>query len=188
MTSPLVKETQLTSTSSPSVLCRKSPFADFSSPELAKSNSTIVADAPLTVSPCELAPVADSFAFCRPEESKSLQQRLSSRLSHAGTLLRRRQSLVTPPLASKVESAPAISGTGENGHLLVEKLKEIPKPNQQTSIQSSDVGGPRFQVASPNVDDRPDRTAGDPQVYADIKVCLNLTFYISCVIGKTGSL
>ncbi len=85
--------------------------------------------------------------------------------------------MVALPVAAKVvEPAPVESEVASgNEHLLVENLKEISThENQQTSISPSDVGGPRFQVAPLKMGDRSERTAGEPQVYADIKVSLDL--------------
>jgi len=86
---------------------------------------------------------------------------------------------VALPVADKaVEFAPVES---ENEHLLVENSKEVStNQNQRTSISPSDVGGPRFQVAPPKMGDRSQWTAGEPQVYADIKVNLDLVCSDQC--------
>jgi len=84
---------------------------------------------------------------------------------------------VALPVADKaVEFLPVESEMASgNEYLLVEILKEdSTNQNQRPSISPSDVGGPRFQVAPPKMSDRSEWTAGEPQVYADIKVSLDL--------------
>ncbi|KAF9012561.1 hypothetical protein BDQ17DRAFT_1297729 [Cyathus striatus] len=103
----------------------------------------------------------DSEPELRKKRSKkSLRRTLTSKLTHAGSAIKRATS-VGRSRQSKEEKAPSDPAS--------------PPPlgsaaNRENSVSPSDVGGPRFRSTTAVPPPLPigERTAGDPAVYADI--------------------
>ncbi|KAJ3513986.1 hypothetical protein NLJ89_g2641 [Agrocybe chaxingu] len=176
---PMTKSGRSTPTvqRTPSLSRRSSLFAGFSKSRL----EAAAPPSPVTATPTSEPIITVTESPPTPVEAEphvslgrrpSLRRQLSARLARAGSVLRR-----TPSPGPSIQEEPASSAPAQTPAIIPEakfepeKIDEKEKDDQtrQTSIGSSDVGGPRFQTASlPPEEPVGEREAGELVVYADI--------------------
>jgi len=139
---------------------RKSLFSGFLPSH--RSGSRVVADAPLVASPGLISEIISPTSPVSIESEHLLLRQTSSSLSHSGGLLRRHHTLMPPALAKEPVSYAPERPT--------DRFPFPEEPEHKTSNSSSGDSSAQDRPQTPG--SSTERTAGEPEVYIDIKVRL----------------